>query len=309
VKGDYPSFVADATMGCGLNNLVWHSSHLNLSVQTRIRGTVDLGTDAKKVGLKPVFDSHVFRNYTFIKDGRVNIKTFFVTTSLKTYQALKNKGLVVNDTYASDKTFGLDIAKLPGINRKIATGRTSATDLCRDVMREQRLKAEVKALKFFLKAEDEAAITSYDDAQIAFLTSKGIDASKGGLYAPPVEKGEASDQYMAKTFDIKIDKLNTLPSVQKVLDKITAGKARTPVEELVEAGITKAKNKDAAWLESTVKGLQHEMRRIRNDIQQTKFAVILGKKWFDEFTSRDNPSHVVDGITFKFELGEEAVEI
>ena len=123
---------------------------------------------------------------------------------------------------------------------------------------------------------------------------------------------------MAKSFDIKIAKLNSLPTVKKVMEKIASGKDRTPVEALLEEGIReydKAKaslgsvEEKALWFSKALDEKQKEMKSLRANIQATKFAIILGKKWFDEFKSREENTLDIDGKTFTFELSEEAVEI
>jgi len=324
-KGDYPKFMADKDIQCPFNQLVWHSSRLNLNVQTRIKGVVHLKEVEGKTGsdleLPEYFNTFVFRNYTFIKDGRVHIKKFYVKTSEKTYLELKNKGIVTDDDFKNSGVYAIDVSGLPAINRKIATGRTSATDLCKLSMEEQKLKGQIKALKWLKNeeiGEQKVETTEYNDDQIAFLEANGINLKKGGLYQPPMETAEASDQYIAKAFKIKIAKMSSLPTVKKVMDKIAVGKSRTPVEYLVEEGInlydasksklssTETKTK---WFDETIKGLQKTMLGIRSQIQETKFAVILGKKWFDEFESRDETTLEVDGISFTFDLGEETVNL
>jgi hypothetical protein len=319
---EYPDFHPDKESRCSFNNLVWHSSRLNLSVQTVIRGTVYLKEVDKKtpkdVGLDEYFNSYVYRNFTFIKDGRVHIKKLFVHTSEKTYKLLKNKGLVMDDAFQATGVYGIDLGHLPAINRAIANDKCSATELCKLVYEEQRLKGIIKALKYLKDQEFSDATTaesSYTEEQTQFLLANGINAKKNGLYSPLVQTVETTDKYMAKYFDIKIEKLSSLPTVKKVIEKMEANKIRTPVESLIEEGIviyqgTSLKDrKKLAWVEEQIQVHSKKMREIRVKIQTIKFAVILGKKWFDEFASREETQLTVDGRNFKFDLGEEQVAI
>ena len=324
-KEGYSKFEADKENRCPFNNLVWHESRLNLSVQTKIIGSVELleknGKKAEDLKLINPFPSNIFRNYTLVKDGRVHTKQFFISSSEETYKLLKNKGLVFDDLFKTDKTYGLDISSLTAVNRKIATGKTSATVLCEDMLQMQKLKAQIKALKS-LKEDKFGKETSVEmnlsDEQIDFLFQNAIDVKKGGTYSPPRELEEAHDKYMAKTFDIKIAGLNSLPTVKKVIEKIAAKKKLTPVECLIEEGINlyeskkkefSDKNPELVWFETTIKQKQNELKVIRTRVQETKFATILGKKWFDEFKSRQETKLVLNGIEFEFELDEEEVEI
>jgi hypothetical protein len=326
-KDDYAKFQADKTSKCPFNNLTWHEKFLNLSVQTRVSGSIDLkdrdGTTAKSLGLPTLYPTFVYRNFSFVKDGHTNIKTFYITSSEATYKEFKNKGIVVDDTFKSDKIYGVDISKLSAINRKIAEGKTSATDLCKAAIQEHKLKAQIKALKV-LKAQEtiqdiQSPFGHLNDAQTAFLKANGVSTDRDGSYNPPTVKEEPKDFYMAKYFDIALSGIATLPPVKKVQEKIASGKALTPSEVLLETGI-KAWNarkgslsSDAAkvkWFEGTIKDLQNQMKTLRKLKQETVFSVLLAKKWFDEFPgNRDNCELLVDGVKCVLKMGEEKVPV
>lgn len=323
-RDGYSSFHADKFSKCFFENLTWHDSRLNLSVKTTVNGLIDLqerdGKKACDLGLEDILPTYVHRNYTFIKDGRVHTKRFYLSSSQQTYKFLKNLGLVYDDTFSSDGIYGVDISKIPAVNRKIATGKTSATELCKNAMIEKKLEATIKALKWYKKelSEDQKAESSqYTDEQADFLKQNGVMIDRDGSYNPPRDKEEAQDQYMAKSFEIKMAGLNSLPTVKKVAEKIASKKSRTPVESLIEEGInlfekgaSKLDNtKKVQWLSDEITKLNASLKDVRSSIQETKFSVILGKKWFDEFKSRDENTLEVDGVKYSFELSEVAVEI
>jgi hypothetical protein len=325
-KEGYSKFTADPASKCPFNTMVWHESHLNLSLQTSVKGTIQLndieGKTAKQMGFSSPYPTFVFRNFTFIKDGHVNIKTFYLTSSEETYKEFKNKGIVLEDTFKKNETYAVDLSKLPAINRVMAEGKTSATDLCKKALAEQKLKAQIKGLKWLkdqeLGDEDEEKPAQFTDEQAKFLEANGIQVSRGGLFSPPTEKEDPKDFYMAKFFDVKLSGINSLPTVKKVAEKIASDKPRTPVEALIEDGIVqwnnaKAKIKDkketAMWFTTTIKAKQDELKTIRQDIQTSKFSVILGRKWFDEFSSRDNCELTIDGVKCSLALGEEKVPV
>lgn len=325
-KDEYGKFVADKTSKCPFTNLTWHENRLNLSVMTRVNGAVELkdknGMSAQNLGLAVPYPTFVYRNFSFVKDGHTHIKVFYLTSSEATYKTFKNHGIITDDTFKSDKIYGLDISQLPAINRKIAEGKTSATDLCKAALQEHRLKAQIKALKYIKEqeiGEEEIKKPAHlTDAQIAFLSENGIDLNKGGQYSPLTTKEDPKDFYMAKSFEIALSGIASLPPVKKVQEKIASGKPRTPVESLVEEGIktwesrrTKLASKDAKaqWFESTIKDMQNQMKSHRYLLQSSKFSVILGRRWFDEFSSRENCELTVDGIKCAFKLGEEKVPV
>jgi hypothetical protein len=324
-KDDYAKFIADKGCQCPFRDLTWHESRLNLSVLTKVTGTIELkfvdGKSARDVGLSGDYPTFVFRNFTFVKDGRVHTKKFYISSSDDTYRKFKNEGLVFDDTFAKNGVYGVDISNIPAVNRKIACGKTSAKELCKLALKDQQLKGTLKSLKWLKKeevGEEEVVSASLTEDQIKFLMANGVAVDKGGSYNPPVAKEEAKDVYIAKTFDIKITGLASLPTVKKVMEKIASKKARTPVEQLVEEGINihtvvkdtlKTKEAKSKWFSATIDKMKIEQRAIRSRLQETKFAIILGKKWFDEFKSRAEDTIKVDGQEFKFELGEEQVEI
>lgn len=325
-KDDFAKFVPDKTSKCPFNNLTWHESRLNLSVNTKVKGTVDLkdqnGVSAKSIGLPVPYPTFVYRNFSFVKDGHTHIKTFYITSSEDTYKIFKNKGIVVDDSFKTDKVYGVDISKLPAINRKIADGKTSATDLCKAALHEHKLKAQIKALKYLKDQEVKNEYIELDDnltvEQTEFLKNAGLAMERDRSYNPPTVKEEPKDFYPAKTFEIALSGIATLPTVKKVQEKLASGKSLTPSETLLEKGIDTwnsrkgSLNTDEAkakWFDSTIKDLQKEMKQSRAILQQTKFAIILGKKWFDEFSSRENCELTVDGVKCIFKLGEERIPV
>lgn len=322
-KDGYSKFIADKTSKCPFNTLIWHESRLNLSVQTSIKGTIELreinDVTPEKMGFAKVYPTSVFRNYTFVKDGHTHTRVFYLTSSESSYKVFKNEGIVIDDDFKNSKVYAVDLGKLPAINRVLAGNEISGADLCKEVIKEQKLKAEIKAYKWLKSeevGEEEVKTDTFTQEQALFLKENGILVDRGGIYSPPTEKSEPVDFYMAKTFDIKLAGIASLPAVKKVMEKIASNKARTPAESLLEVAINdwtthkaslKTKTDISAWFDSIIKSKQKELKSIRTVIQKTKMAVILGRKWFKEFTSRDNCELVIDGIKCCFELGEEKV--
>jgi len=322
-KEGYSKFIADKTCKCPFNTLIWHESRLNLSVQTTVKGTIELksvnGKTPAHIGFTNIYPTFVFRTYTFVKDGHTHTKVFYLTSSDATYKKFKNEGIVTDDDFKKSSVYAIDIGKLPAINRVLAGDHISGMELCKNVLKEQRLKGEIKALKWLknnVLGEKEEEPGTFTEEQAAFLRENGILVDRGGLYSPPTEKSDPVDFYMAKTFDIKLSGLASLPAVKKVIEKIASKKSRTPSESLIETGIIlwdskksslKDKAEITAWFEQTLKEKQKELRALRSSIQKIKMAVILGRKWFEEFTSRENCELTVDNVKCLFELGEEKV--
>lgn len=143
-KEGFPKFVADQ-VGSPLIDLVWNDTKLNLSVRVKATGTIDLRDGCKNLGFSSPYPTYIWRNYSVVKDGFLNIKLLPVRLTETTLDTLATKRLKI---VQSDKYPGiavLDLSSVPIINRSIATGKTSATELCKKTWTEIQLEAKQKA--------------------------------------------------------------------------------------------------------------------------------------------------------------------
>jgi hypothetical protein len=318
-----PRFYADPQHGTPLSSLVWNSSMLNLSVNTRVDGKIKLVGNAKKVGFSAEYPTWVHRTYTIVKDGFLNVKILPVSMSEPTFERLQDEGLIdAGEFYLDNKSVHLvHLDRVPVINRKMAEGRTSAVALAELVKREYQLKGRLKALKWFKdeevgeEVEKVGVFASLSDDQIEFLEKNYI--GKNG-FAPKMEKGEPTDFYYAKRFDIKVKGLSSFPKVSEVIDKQKAGKKLTLADSFVYAGVETyqqsgmqkhSKEVRIAYLNSEITKALSEQRSVSREIQETKFAVLLAKKWLEEFSSRENCVYDHHGLQMTFSVSEVKVDI
>lgn len=322
-KSEYPKFDADKSSACNLSTLVWNKEMLNLSMLANINGTVTLKGDASKVGLAPVYPTNIFRTFTLVKDGFLNMSSLPVSLSKSTFDTMKEKGLIDDsEKYTQEGIYELFLNRIPVINRAIADGKTSAKVLCQKAYQEIILEGKLKAFNFFKKQLEDsvrksgvAGSSALSLAQEEFLKTNGIVR---GSFNPPSVKADPTDFYYAKEFSVKIAKHSTLPSVNDAIKAVTTGKALTATQKLVNDGVLEynsitAKLSDdkvkLAAIESAVVKTKKELITVRSDIQRTKFSIILGKRWFDEFNSRENCNLDVDGKSFTIDVREVKVDI
>jgi len=320
-KGEYPRFEANKSMRCPLSQLTWNQTMLNLSVLARINGSIKLKDGYKKHGFSEEYPTFVWRNYALVKDGFLNMRQLPVSMGENTFDELQAQGVIEKDAeYETDEIYVLNLDRIPVINRAIANGKTSAKEICKKVFEETKLKAQLKALNFIKTEIDpnakKLASETLSDEQVAFLVENGI--GKNG-FAPPQEKAEPTDKYMAKEFCIDIKGLASLPKVDDVRKKVEEKKALTPAMELIKSGLelyngdslAKSTNEKVkvSFVDGLIKGIKKDLAKVRSDIQATKFSIILGKKWFDEFTSREDNKLTVDGREFKIGVSEVEVKI
>lgn len=324
----FPKFNADKGNTASFSDIVWNETKLNLSLRAFLTGDIDLPAEARKYGLANPYPTYQFRNYTFVKDGILNVTRVPVTLSEGTYNTLVTKKMIDMSVLPTDsdgkyapwgkeQVYFLQLDRIPIVNRKIAEGKTSATELCKLVLQEHRIKASLKALKFFKdKDYPEKVVTAetaktYIEKQQAFLEGIGIN-TKTGAYEPTVTESEATDFYMAKEFSIKVKGLSSLPKIDVVTAKLKDDKKLTTSDVLVAAGITlyqSEKNPSLDWFASKIAEFNISLQKTRRQIQETKFAVLLCKRWFDEFNSRDENKLMLDGFEFTVSLTEKKVPL
>lgn len=321
-KGDFPKFEANKESRVPMNSLVWNDTKLNLSIRARIEGKIDLGKEAKKVGLDASFDTFVWRNYTLVKDGFLNVQKLPVTLSKASYDKFLAEGVIdaEHNRHYRGRAYTLNLDRIPVINRKIADGKTSAKTLCENSFHEMELMGILKGLTFLRNEKEPLAERglgmNLTDAQEEFLKSKGV--TKSG-FSPPTEKLEATDFYMAKEFEVKIKGLSSLPKVDEVRTKIATKKALTASAELVAEGVragttiemqSTSKRAFLTNIDDRIVIEKKLLADVRSEIQRSKFAVILAKKWFDGIAKReDNTTIVIGTQEFTLSLREVKVDI
>jgi hypothetical protein len=305
-ESQYPKFEADKNQMIAFDKLVWNSTKLNLSILAPLKGHVTLKEGHKKLGFAAEYPCTAFRNYSIVKDGFPNVSTLFVDMSTATHNVLSQyPGLVeMYDSAQLGKTiFKLNLKAIPVMNRLIASSVKSAEPIARVTLEETELSYQQAILNYLQKqnAEPLKEATSLNEKQEAFLLENGI---KNGTYSPSVEKEEATDFYEATEFDISIKGMASTPKAADVVSKVEAKKPLTDREkpmadyyELFKSAVgDQSKEVKRAWVEKNLEELKAKLREKRSQVQKVKFGAIIGKKWFEEFTSREE-------ATFKFTEG------
>jgi hypothetical protein len=327
-KPGTPKFTHAENPAIPVETLTWNDNKLNLSLTCKIPGTVELNDEAPKFGFQKTYPTFVWRSYSIVKDGSANVTDLPLIVGKDTFLELQKNGVIDSTTqWGADVPVILHLDRIPVMNRAIADGHTSAKDLALKAIEEIKGEFKVKALKKIKSALETAGAVDIASRppmtkdQITYL--EGFFINRNG-FGPPEEEVAPTDKYTAKEFNIKVKGFSSIPKIEdvdekkkKILEYQQNPKGRepklTPSEELLE--------KSLAWIDkacgrSNLTKVNHtlvivtdEMRRVRKDIQRTKFAILLGKRWFDEFDSRENCSMEVDGFTCSFELREVTVDI
>lgn len=321
----------DETKGYPIHDLVWNNSRANLSVRVKFDGYVELPDAANGALLSDFpkinknFDTHIWRNYTIIKDGIINTYRLPVSLNKETFDRLQANGLLEGEKYEAGKTYVLDYSSLPVINQKMVK-ETSAEKLFRNQYALLKIQAKNTVFNHLKKAYfdnvslDFSALYGAEGA--AWLKELGLTANG---YNPKVMQEPSTEETVVNTLSVKVDKM-TVPNTKKdfdaILAKIEKGMGLTPREKLLEGPIkefqafeklsdgvsdTAKKTLIDTWLSERSKDIRKEKTRLMNDISRVQFTTIVGKSWFSDLDSRDEKEMIieVDGEERKFIIEDE----
>ena len=329
-------FVADAAPdGFPVSNLTYNEERANVSVLVKKTGTVDISKRVPpehKKKLPSVIPTFIYRNYTVIKDGLVNIEVLPVRITAqtwKTIQAEQKAGRLPDDCITDTGTgVGLvQLTKLPIVNAKMVKA-VSAKKLFEDEYALTKARAAQKVYNGVLKEKfpgskkSEGFSVLYGDDAASWLKDQGITDYSG--FNPKSTVAPSVDVYMAKELKIGLKGLSSLPTVKDVREKMAKGKLTasaslmaTAVKEIDDFQASdvfkKAKNQDEvfqSWLEAQAEAQTKATRRLIFDMAQTKFSIIVGQVWPSEFKSLDENTMTinVDNTAIEAKLEQREVE-
>jgi len=336
-KADTLKFVADAAPdGYSISNLTFNEDRPNVSVLVRKPGTVDISARLKDcpagtTAVPPKFPTHVFRNYAIIKDGLVNVTTLPVRLSRETADKLDKAGLpagtvgVLDVNNKKDGDFLIDLQKLPIINRKMVNNISAKAffetqwELTKAQAAQKVYKAYVKDLLPPKKAE--GVVATYGDKAAEWLKAQGL--GDNGFQPPKTTQAEATgDVYKSKELKTNLKGYAKLPSVKEVKEMTSKGKVNAPgalmkpfvdtVEGFLASDLYKnAATKDKileSWLDGEAKAATAKARKLIFETARTTITVIVGQKWFSEFSSLDVNTLTIDVDGQKVEGKVEMIE-
>lgn len=343
-KPGYPSYEAEDDVRVPFDDLVMHSTLMNLSIRTTIPVKVNMPDEIRvveeggktllttstakdtKVLKRPKeipakWKAHIYRTYTIVKNGFLNLPKLPVVLSRSSYETCVTEGLLPKEKgpYKKGQLYTLDLRKIPVMNRAMADDYTKANDLVKHVAIEAEQEGIVKGLRHLLEEVSPRSLRRVEEPLLStegknFLKYVGINHD--GSFGPPVLPPKSTDYYMAGSLEFAVKGMSSLPSVNEVRQKIESGKERTISQRAVEMGLEIgtpfSEKKDVTSLQGLVRSHTAKLRSARRQMQRAKFAVLLGKRWFDEFTSRIGCSLPIEvngrETVVNFKLGEEKID-
>lgn len=337
-KPDALKFVADPTPdGYSISSLTYNEDRPNISFLVRKSGTVDLSarlTDEYKGKIPENFETFIFRNYTVIKDGLVNIDMLPVRITRETldvlvralgefHPAIETGGNLPNDQFEVI----LNLRSLPVINQKMVKD-VSAKAFFETQYALTKSQAEQKVYNSFAKEllptkKSEGFAEKYGDEATAWLKEQGFTDYSG--FSPKSVQADATDVYKGKELKVSLKGLSKLPSLKEVRQQIAKGKLNAPgalmaptitlVDGFLDSPAYKAAADQhgvlAAWLEGQTKAAKAKTRGLLYQVAQTTFALVVGQVWFSEFATLEENSMdiTVDGNTIPCQAEMREIDI
>lgn len=313
-----------------LDNFVYSSDKINLSIRFEIPGKVKLNpNDAKETNLPEKIDARLYRMHTFIKDGNLNIKKAVFCVPTPILLILENEGLkyniigyLANNDFKEAKTIPYvtivaDLATIPIINFQSVKNAT-IDHIYKQVKQEIALQAKQKYLNSFLKKvyDEKTALKKKGEfkdltvQQIKVLEKHGIskDMVYNGIQLSKM-KIEDADSYQTRIIEFYIKGMKKLPSIEELNKKISENKTlsavfalmflvKTTIEVEAESDgvdLNKSVAKTRDWLQSRLEGVRKELFKLRTELNCLKMAKILTGDWFDGLSDDGKGNYIYDG--------------
>jgi len=315
-----------APNGYELSNLTYNEKRANISMLVRKEGTIDLSS---RIATAPAslikfhvdgFDTHIWRNFSIVVDGLVNIETLPVTVSKETTASLTAMGVKfrkLGDSTLPTDTLLIDVKALPVINRNMV-GACSAQTLIEQQYELCEAKAYQKVYNAASKAQGTKGVSTdllaeYGPEAVAWLKEQGITDNG---FSPKSAVAESTDFYIGKQLEVKLKGFSSLPKVEDA----KAGKGgqngvwmKAASDEIEKHKKASDDTKHALFVADRQREIVKQTRGLIQKMARQKFAIIVGQIWPREFSSVDeNKLNVkIDGkeISGIIEMSEIEVHI
>ena len=303
--------------GYPINSFTWNETRANLSALLNIDVNLELPKNDFKI---KTIDSSVWRNYTLIKDGIVNVGIVPVILDEETFKKISNTAVkidAVKKTADNRMECKIDFASVPVLNRNkvYACKKNKMTKLSLEL---EEYKYQLKYLGYLKKQlgivdKEVVKDMNLSDAAKEYLASLGITA-KG--YSPAKEVIKSEDFYTYTEFATKIKSFSSIPAIESIDKKLKEKKSLTPSElflQEVMAFIDRkylSKTKGDAYkaaVESAFNCISIKKKAVAEELAKMKFAMIVSKKWFSDCVSFDDNADSIESsfgqtlnMTFEF---------
>lgn len=313
-----PKFTPCPLSLVSMNKLVSNGSRPNISINTDIKGSVAIPESIQiKYGLPHKVDTKIYRNYTVVKDGIINMKQLPVIIHESQLETLVNTG-VKGDVYNMDPIKGdvsiiVHLDSVPLVNRAMTKG-LSGKDFLTKHVQLQELKAMQKVFKFYReelvgKVNATGLADKYGADAAKFLSENGI---RDYGFSPKSTRAESTDFYMSKELNVKIKTLSSLPSVNAVIKKIETGKKLNAADHLMKLALDSYEqlksmcDTDEQLAENLKTQTANKIGKVRfleSELSKTMYGIVVAHSWFADMELEDTKMAIpYNGYTFDCEI-------
>lgn len=303
--------------GYPITDFVWNEKRANLGGLFNI--DVELTLPENDLGLTTV-NSNIFRNYTIIKDGIINVPVLPLILTADSFDAIdKHYGIKVNVQEFLDNGMVkclVDISALPVINKKKVKG-CKKSEMTRLALNLTDCKFCLKYLKTLLPSDKApVAPSGYTPEQSEYLASLGI-TDKG--YSPAKEVVKDGDFYMATTLNSDFKGFSSIPKISDVSSRLAEGKKLTPSMEYMNAVIKRVdkyisdsdpsgQRRDAV-VEQMIADMEDDKEMFSRQLAQMKFVLLVSRKWFEGSSNFDDNTDTIKSqygidMTIEYRFGD-----
>lgn len=307
------NFVWDKTNHCA-SSVNFNETRPNVSISFNIDGTIKLPSDAPN-HLPKDFKTFVFRNFNIIHDGILNITSLIATMDKSHADYLRSNGVSVALVNGND--YSIDFTSIPLFT--LQNNAIKAMDVADITYKVMENKAFIKVAKHFLeklnpvnKSQEIASLYGNDVCE--YLKYLGI-TDYG--FNPKSKAVASTTSYQAKELLLKFKGMSNIPSYNAFLKKVNEGKKLNNADNLLkkandicESNEKQMSNNDfIAFLKAEINRAEKENKHYNKLLTEIRFNVIVGNKWFDEFTTNTNGIINYNGIDVEFIKQDSTVEM
>lgn len=277
-----PRFVPSPVSYVAMKGLVLNSSRPNVSVQTNLKGTVELPEN--DFGLKRV-QSFITRNYTIIKDGIRNMDKLPVLFPESAASSLTFFPHEVIEEGNGKCYWVFDLTKIPVINRSMVEN-VKLEEFTNTVQYLEGTKAALKVLSFLIEeklggttAKINGLIDEHGEDAAKWLSSIGV--RDYGFGAVGTKSDEATDEYESIQVEYKIKGLSSLPAISAVRTKVKENKKLTLGDTLINMNLTSFESGGVDYEQMKTVMVGHK-RELEAKLANIVYTLVLGRKWYGD---------------------------
>lgn len=291
-------------VGVPISSIVLNKNRANISVNVKYDGYIEY--DQMKI------DTHIFRSYTIMKDGIMNVDVLPLSFSKEVFEKLYNERLIrpKEKNYIQNGIYEVYIGDLPVINQERRKS-LSAQQFAQTYLKLIHAQAEQKVLKGItneLAPKEDGLLAHFSDEVKEELKKQGL--TKGG-FNPPVKIAESVDYYIAPYFDLKIKGMANLPSYNALRKSIEKGKIPNSQVLLKEAYDHYEKEQDLTRLFDALSDANKRVDHLSNEYGMLVITHLLSKNKFNDLPD-DDVAHISfedKDFSVKFEETEKEIKI